>query len=62
MFLKLRKKGKNERRDKKKGTRIGRSVEVLQRFIFPKQNESMKLLRSERSGTSFGETFSNYWL
>ena len=46
----------------KKGTRIGHMTErkkvpklceVLQRF-FPKLNESIKLLRCERSGTRFG--------
>jgi len=35
--------------------------EVLQRFI-TKLNELMKLLESERSGTSFGKKSFNYWL
>jgi len=59
---------KNEKRDEK-GTRIGHMTErkgakILRSVavFISKLNESMKLLRSERSGTGFGGKSSNYCL
>ena len=41
--------------------KVAKTLRSVAAFKFPKLNESMELLRSERSGTSLGKT-SNYWL